>query len=239
MMGSKFKNGISTIKPKNFDEKLQHSIEVLNKALDEYSLEHIFLSFNGGKDCTVLLHLVYNLLKKRSTSQNSELLCIYLQPEEPFKEVESFVSDCSRKYFPIVIKSGLGTKQDALFRICNDYPHLKACLMGCRRTDPYCHHLNDFEMTTKGWPVLMRVNPLLDWTCDDIWQYLKIHNVPYCSLYDIGYTSLGDKTNTVPNPHLKYYNSNTGKDEYHPAYHLKNADNLERVGRLTSLQNGS
>lgn len=109
-------------------------------------MEHIFLSFNGGKDCTVLLHLVYNLLKKRSNSQNSALLCIYLQPEQPFEEIESFVDDCSRKYFPIVIKSGLGTKQDALFRICDDYPDLKACLMGCRRTDPYCHDLNDFEV---------------------------------------------------------------------------------------------
>lgn len=53
------------------------------------------------------------------------------------------------------------------------------------------------------------------------------------------YTSLGDKTNTVPNPHLKYLNNETGKEEYHPAYHLKNADEYERVGRFTSPQNGS
>jgi len=238
-MGSKSQNGISSTKSKSFEDKLQHSLKVLNKAFDDYCLEHIFLSFNGGKDCTVLLHLVYNLLKKRSNVQDSPMLCIYLQPEQPFEEVEKFVGECSKKYFPIVIKPGFGTKQDALFRICEDYPELRACLMGCRRTDPYCHELNDFEMTTKGWPVLMRVNPLLDWTCDDIWNYLKIHDVPYCSLYDIGYTSLGDTTNTVPNPHLKYFNRDTGKDDYHPAYQLKNADDLERVGRFTNPQNGS
>lgn len=121
-------------------------LQVIGKALDDYPLEQIFLSFNGGKDCTVLLHLVYNLLKRRPNSQHSSLLCIYLQPEHPFDEVESFVGDCSKKYFPIVIKPGLGTKQDALFRICNDYPDLKACLMGCRRTDPYCQQLNDLEV---------------------------------------------------------------------------------------------
>lgn len=51
------------------------------------------------------------------------------------------------------------------------------------------------------------------------------------------YTSLGDKTNTIPNPHLKYLNKE-GNEEYHPAYYLKD-DALERVGRFTSQQNGS
>lgn len=110
-------------------------------------MQHLFLSFNGGKDCTVLLHLVYKLLKNRPKFQHDTLLCIYLQPAEPFDEVESFVGDCGKRYFPIVIKPGVGTKQDALFSICNDYPELKACLMGCRRTDPYCQQLNDFEVT--------------------------------------------------------------------------------------------
>jgi len=237
-MGSRIQNGLCSTKSKSFEDKLRHSLTVLKKALDDYCLVQIFLSFNGGKDCTVLLHLVYNLLKKRSNLENSTLLCIYLQPEEPFEEVEKFVGECSINYFPIVIKSGLGKKQDVLFRICEEYTELKACFMGCRRTDPYCQDLGDFEMTTKGWPDLMRVNPLLDWTCDDIWNYLKIYNVPYCSLYDIGYTSLGDKTNTAPNPHLKYFNEETGKDEYHPAYQLKNADAFERVGRVTNPQNG-
>ncbi|KAJ6646737.1 FAD synthase, partial [Pseudolycoriella hygida] len=239
MMDSETPNGNACTKSQHFDDKLRHSLAVISKALEKYKLEQIFLSFNGGKDCTVLLHLVHKLLKSRPNPHNDTLLCIYLQPGQPFDEVESFVSDCSRTYFPIIIKPGLGTKQDALFSICNDYPNLKACFMGCRRTDPYCHELSDFEMTTKGWPELMRINPLLDWTCDDIWNYLRNYDVPYCSLYDIGYTSLGDRTNTVQNPHLKYLNSKTGKEEYRPAYHLKNADALERIGRFTRPHNGS
>lgn len=121
-------------------------LQVVSKALDDYDLQHIFLSFNGGKDCTVLLHLVHNLIQKRPNSQQSALRCIYLQPAEPFPEVESFVDDCARRYFPILIKPGLGTKQDALFGICSEFPDLKACLMGCRRTDPYCQELSDFEV---------------------------------------------------------------------------------------------
>lgn len=74
------------------------------------------------------------------------MLCIHLQPDKPFEEVESFVTDCNSKYFPIVVKPGLGTKQDALFKICDEYKEIKACLMGCRRTDPYCQDLHDFEV---------------------------------------------------------------------------------------------
>lgn len=85
-----------------------------------------------------------------------------------------------------------------------------------------------FKQPTDGdWPKLMRVNPLLDWTCKDIWDYLISHNIPYCSLYNIGYTSIGNRKNTVPNPHLL----NDDKKTYRPAYELTD-DDLERAGRL-------
>lgn len=45
------------------------------------------------------------------------------------------------------------------------------------------------------------------------------------------YTSIGDRTNTVPNPHLKRTNAITGKDEYLHADHLID-DEYERAGRL-------
>ena len=73
----------------------------------------------------------------------------------------------------------------------------------------------------------MRINPLLEWTCKDIWQYLLDNSVPYCSLYDIGYTSIGNMKNTVQNPHLK----SDGLQTYRPAYELLD-DEFERAGRL-------
>lgn len=84
-----------------------------------------------------------------------------------------------------------------------------------------------FEQTDGDWPKLMRINPLLEWTCKDIWEYLLSNKVPYCSLYDIGYTSIGNKRNTVPNPYLL----NEDKKSYAPAFNL-NDDSLERAGRL-------
>lgn len=46
------------------------------------------------------------------------------------------------------------------------------------------------------------------------------------------YTSVGDRTNTVPNPYLKRTNLLSGKDEFLHADQLINEDEHERAGRL-------
>jgi phosphoadenosine phosphosulfate reductase len=38
---------------------------------------------------------------------------------------------------------------------------------------------------------LEKFNPLLDWTLDDTWAYIKANNIPYNALHDRGYPSIG------------------------------------------------
>jgi 3'-phosphoadenosine 5'-phosphosulfate sulfotransferase (PAPS reductase)/FAD synthetase len=64
-------------------------------------------------------------------------------------------------------------------------------------------------------------------------QFICQLNIPYCVLYDRGYTSLGGTTDTSPNPALRRSSiSETGRTEviFRPAYELI-ADNEERLGR--------
>lgn len=35
------------------------------------------------------------------------------------------------------------------------------------------------------------INPILDWTEQDVWDFLTYSNLPHCSLYDRGYTRVG------------------------------------------------
>ena len=38
---------------------------------------------------------------------------------------------------------------------------------------------------------MTKFNPLADWSEDDVWHYLRTHNVPYNPLHDRGYPSIG------------------------------------------------
>lgn len=35
------------------------------------------------------------------------------------------------------------------------------------------------------------INPIIDWTEQDVWEFLTYYNLPHCSLYDRGYTRVG------------------------------------------------
>lgn len=35
------------------------------------------------------------------------------------------------------------------------------------------------------------VNPIIDWTHTDVWEFIRAENIPYCGLYDEGCTRLG------------------------------------------------
>jgi FAD synthetase len=91
--------------------------------------------------------------------------------------------------------------------------------------------MDDFAPTDKTWPQFMRVNPILDWTYSEIWFFIRLLQLPYCSLYDQGYTSIDDTSNTVPNKELLLISqSDNDSKTYLPAYRLRNQD-AERLSR--------
>ena len=82
-------------------------------------------------------------------------------------------------------------------------------------------------------------NRVLDAQANVDTQFIRHLGIPYCSLYDLGYTSLGGTTDTHPNPVLKAPNggvtggieqSEAHSRKYRPAYELVD-DDEERLGR--------
>ena len=122
-----------------------------------------------------------------------------------------------------------GLIKDQMVKMKDEHPDIKAVIMGTRSTDPHGANLNAFQLTDRGWPEFMRVNPILKFSYSNIWALLRGLSLPYCKLYDVGYTSLGSVQTTQLNPALRYTDSN-GVVHYRPAYTLSD-DLLERSGR--------
>ena len=100
--------------------------------------------------------------------------------------------------------------KQALEQMLQERPNIKAIILGTRAGDPGSMSQGHFSPTDGDWPLLMRVNPILNWSYSQVWTFIRRLTLPYPSLYDRGYTSLGNVTNTAPNENLAVVDESTG-----------------------------
>lgn len=226
-------------------ELLRESIRVLESAFERYGSAHVATAFNGGKDATVVLHLVRAVACTRANATEQGLTSLpfmYLVEKNAFPEVDNFVRDTVAQYKLNVVEQEGGFK--AGIHEFVEQRRIAAFVMGTRRTDPNAESMEAFMPSSPGWPEFMRVNPILNWEYKHVWEFLRVFQLPYCELYDRGYTSIGNVLNTQPNPALQIrdreesgiHNSRKSSDAsakspmYGAAWTLENAE-LERAGR--------
>lgn len=187
-------------------------------------LEHVAVSFNGGKDCTVLLHL-FRMAAERSGHQGL-IRVAHVDSSGAFPEIRDFIAATCREDSLIKLYEYKGcTLKEGFERFIEEAP-IKGVLIGLRRTDPYGAHAVPLAVTDNGWPAFLRIHPILDWTFSDIWEFLLSRGMPYCSLYDRGFTSIGERATSRPNPRLLQSDGS-----YAPAYRLEDAG-AERESRI-------
>ncbi|KLT40178.1 adenine nucleotide alpha hydrolases-like protein [Cutaneotrichosporon oleaginosum] len=229
--------------------KVAAAIALIEGVLDDYGEQAVALSFNGGKDCTVLLHLFAAVLYARhNTPQYPPPRAIHHTPthnpphDEPALSASfraylegpaapppplpanKFVIDSATRYKLDLWRFGGGMKSAlSEYLGCGGGSDVRAILLGTRQGDPN-GNVAVLAPTDPSWPQVLRVHPVLDWTYAEVWQFLRELDVPWCSLYDEGFTSLGSTHNTAPNPLLK---TDAG---YEPAWKLQDPSQ-ERAGR--------
>ncbi|CAM1330225.1 FLAD1 (predicted) [Pycnogonum litorale] len=78
----------------SFTMELGNALNVLEEAVDKFNQDEICLSFNGGKDCTVLLHLFSAVLRKKFGQDGvRDILTLYVSSSDTFPEVDDFIEN--------------------------------------------------------------------------------------------------------------------------------------------------
>jgi len=230
---------------------IKEALNVLDHAYRLYGPESVICSYNGGKDAVVILHLVRAAHAHHYRHKNDDQVipirprAVYFDHPDEFTEILALLDENSREYdldmlaFEKGIKFGEGLQTLVNHNIPSGGSNVAfplAFVLGTRSTDPNAGAQGQFAPSSHYMPPFMRVNPVLSWTYGHVWHFLRLYHLPYCTLYDQGYTSLGTTKDTFPCPALAVagvtINRSNNVPKYWPAYMLRDWDQ-ERAGRAS------
>lgn len=156
--------------------------------------EGYYLAFSGGKDSVCLLRLAemagvkydahYNL-----TTVDPPELVRFIREQHPGVSVER----PENTMWDLIVQNGVPPTR--LMRYC--CKELKerggtgrTVMTGIRWEESpnrAKRSMADFCTKVRKW----YVHPILDWMEEDVWEFIRLENLPYCHLYDEGFTRLG------------------------------------------------
>ncbi len=181
--------------------------EILSFFLAEFS-EKIALSTSLGLEDQVLTHMVHSI--------DRETKIFTLDTGRLFPETYDLIDRTSRKfkmhikvYFPdreeveqMVAQKGINLFYDSI-------ENRKQCC-GIRKLNPLARALGELDAWITGlrrdqsvtrndmhvveWDErngLIKINPLIEWSENDIWNYIQQHNIPFNPLHKKGFASIG------------------------------------------------
>lgn len=193
-----------------FVERENKSLEVLRQALQRFASHEIAVAFTGGKDSLVVLDLV-----RRAGGGQIPMLVLHVDTTVDFPEIYEYRDRLARDWnFQLVVHQNREAlaeapptddpqfcifctkrlKTEALNQAIQKY-RWRALITGVRWDEHQARSQEAYFSPRTGH---MRVHPILHFRERDVWEYIEKHHLPYCSLYDKGYRSLGCVPCTKP-----------------------------------------
>ncbi len=182
--------------------------EILKLILADFNSDDIALASSFGAEDQVLLDMIHKI--KPSTDVFT--LDTGRLPQQTYDLIQESQDKYARNFTFLVpdsldLAGLLNTKGPNLFR--KSVENRKECCF-IRKVKPLQKKLKTLKVWICGlrqeqsptrtdvkvieWDEangLIKLNPLFDWTEDEVWQYIKVENVPYNALHDMAYPSIG------------------------------------------------
>ena len=181
--------------------------EILEYFLNELHVE-IALASSLSVEDQVLTDMLYSIKKdaKIFTLDTGRL------PKETYDLIEKTNNKYKQKikvYFPQTKEVEALVNEKGMFSFYNSVDERKECCY-IRKIEPLKRALKGLDIWITGlrreqsqtreemglieWDEgnnLLKLNPLIDWSEEDVWAHIKYNNVPYNKLHDKGYPSIG------------------------------------------------
>jgi len=222
---------------------LSQALEAIEQTYRLYGPDAVWCSFNGGKDAVVLLHLYravhakYYSKKNQDDTTSTTIIrrprLLYFANIDEFAAVENYCRQSVAEYDLDLYSLCVGFGPGLEFLVQQQQQHSNgplAFLLGTRQADPNAGKQGVYAPSSNYMAPFLRVNPLLSWSYGHVWHFLRSFSLPYCRLYDEGYTSLGSVSTTLPCPALRKEDGT-----YWPAYLLRDYSQ-ERAGRISKTK---
>ena len=157
--------------------------------------EGYYLAFSGGKDSIV----IYDLAVRAGVKFDAHFSRTTVDPPEVLKFIKKYYPDViwekpKMSMFRLIVKKGIPPTR--LMRYCcSDIKELhgknRLIMLGLRKQESSNRRNRELyeqsRLSKKTW----YLNPIIDWSTDDVWAYIRAKQIPYCCLYDEGQDRIG------------------------------------------------
>ena len=157
--------------------------------------EGYYVAFSGGKDSCVIL----DLAKRAGVKFDAHINLTTVDPPEVIRFVRQQYPEVKIEKPEMSMKKLIeqkGILPTRLARYCcaefkerggtgrfvvTGVRHAESVRRSKRKLIEPCRQPNGKQF----------IHPIIDWSDDEVWEYIKTYNVPYCSLYDEGFKRIG------------------------------------------------
>ncbi|MDD2255471.1 phosphoadenosine phosphosulfate reductase family protein [Methanoculleus sp.] len=157
--------------------------------------EGYYVAFSGGKDSIV----VYDLVKRAGVKHDVHFNATTVDPPEVVKFIKTYYPEVDwirpkKSMFQIIVKHMMLPTGNMRF-CCHELKEIggkgRTVVLGVRREESMRRRNRLVYDESKRQKGKMFLNPIVDWSEDEVWEYIHKYNLPYPCLYDEGYKRVG------------------------------------------------